>query len=400
MILRQKGRLLLLLGGAVFLSGCVRGDRTDCEFPLRLRFSYTNNVPAEELFQKEVASLDLFFYDSQSGVLVYRDNLLAVLNDEGEIELPLAASSSAISAEETLPGENDGENPGGEDGDDAPDDGGEDDMPLPGEILKPLAAEYALQLPPGRYDVVAWGGVRERYSYVGTYKLDEAFVYANRREESDLKIIDPDCEPLFYGTMQGLDISGDATGEHVLHLRQNTNNIRIVVTGLTENHRTRLESTMSALNGAYAFYDNRCLEKVRTIYYPTPGSLGNAVIRDFRMLRLWEGDESHLTVRVAPEKTETPENPDGPENPAQRAAADADKSYTIFDGCLSELLMLCPHMDFDRVSDYTIEFRMGSLGDGDDGDDGGDVEPGIPADVEVTVLINDWVVIEQNTDLG
>lgn len=391
MKLRQKGKLLhLLLGGAALLTGCVRGDRADCDFPLRLQFSYTNNISTDELFQEEITSLDLFFYDAQTGMLVYRDNLQAVLSEEGEVEIPLSVTTSGRTSQDGDQSEDQGENTDNE--------GSEESQP--GEILKPLATEYALTLPPGRYNVVAWGGVRDRYSYVGTYKLDEAFVYANRREESDLKIIDPDCEPLFYGTLRDMEINGQLTGDHVLHLTQNTNNIRVVVTGLTANHRTRLETTMSALNGAYAFYDNRCLKQIRTIYYPTPSTLENAVIHDFRMLRLWEGDESQLTVRVAPEKSVILDG-----EVQQRTALDADKCYTIYNGSLSELLMLCPEMDFDRVSDYTIEFRVGALGDGDDcgdgdGDGDGDIEPGIPTDISLTVLINGWVVIEQNTNLG
>lgn len=391
---RQKRLLLLVLGGAAFLSGCVRGDRTDCRFPLRLRFSYTNNVPAEELFQEEVASLDLFFYDSQSGLLVHRESLRALLNTAGEVTLPLSVRAAGDDGQ-------DGAEPGeGEDGGENPDDGNDPDgdETLPeGAILEPLSPEYALALPPGRYDVVVWGGVRERYGYASSYVLDEAYVFANRREDTDMKIIEPNCEPLFYGRLRGLDISGDATGEHVVDLTQNTNDIRIVVTGLDEQCRARLETSIIARNGTYSFADNDCMpDGIRTLYIPTENTVMSSAIRDFRILRLWKNDESHLTVRVAPEKTETPENPAGPENPAQRAAADPAKSYTVFDGSLTELLLLYPATDFDRTSDYTIEFRVGSLGDGDDGD----VEPDIPADVEVTVLINDWVVIEQNTDLG
>ena len=74
---QQNGLLLLVLGAAAFLGSCVRADRADCDFPLRLRFSYTDNAPGVELFQEEVTSLDLFFYDAASGHLVGHETLHA-----------------------------------------------------------------------------------------------------------------------------------------------------------------------------------------------------------------------------------------------------------------------------------------------------------------------------------
>ncbi len=62
--------LLLLTAGAILLVGCVRDDRSDCRYPLPLRFTYTYNVEQTDLFDAEVTQLDLFLYDAASGRLV------------------------------------------------------------------------------------------------------------------------------------------------------------------------------------------------------------------------------------------------------------------------------------------------------------------------------------------
>lgn len=371
---QQNGLLLLVLGATAFLGSCVRADRADCDFPLRLRFSYTDNAPGVELFQEEVTSLDLFFYDAASGHLVGYETLHALLAPES------GAAGAAIGPVSLFSAADDGGNTEGGDTE-----GGDTEEPQEG-ILEPLPLTYSLSLPPGRYDVVAWGGIRDRYKFVATHMLDEAFVYATREADSDQTLIAPGGEKLFYGTLRGLEINGQLGKEQVVRFVQNTNNIRVVVTGLTENHRKRTEASIIALNGAYTFSDNSRLAAIHATYQPVEGEVSGAVLRDFRILRLKQGDDSRLKVRVAPDHT-VPADPDAPEVPA-----DADKSYTIFDGSLTDLLLLYPFGDLDATSDYTIEFRVGALGGGDEDDKN--------TEARFSVLVNDWVVINQDTDLN
>lgn len=374
---QQNGLLLLVLGAAAFLGSCVRADRADCDFPLRLRFSYTDNAPGVELFQEEVTSLDLFFYDAASGHLVGHETLHALLAPEP------GAAGAALGPVSLFSAADDGGNTEGGDTE-----GGDTEEPQEG-ILEPLPLTYSLSLPPGRYDVVAWGGIRDRYKFVATHMLDEAFVYATREADSDQTLIAPGGEKLFYGTLRGLEINGQLGKEQVVRFVQNTNNIRVVVTGLTENHRKRTEASIIALNGAYTFSDNSRLAAIHATYQPVEGEVAGAVLRDFRILRLKQGDDSRLKVRVAPDHTvpADPADPDAPEVPA-----DADKSYTIFDGSLTDLLLLYPFGDLDATSDYTIEFRVGALGGGDEDDKN--------TEARFSVLVNDWVVIKQDTDLN
>lgn len=384
---QQNGLLLLVLGAAAFLGSCVRADRADCDFPLRLRFSYTDNAPGVELFQEEVTSLDLFFYDAASGHLVGHETLHALLAPEpGAAGAALGPVSLFSAADDG--GNTEGGNTEGGDTEGGDTEGGDTEEPQEG-ILEPLPLTYSLSLPPGRYDVVAWGGIRDRYKFVATHMLDEAFVYATREADSDQTLIAPGGEKLFYGTLRGLEINGQLGKEQVVRFVQNTNNIRVVVTGLTENHRKRTEASIIALNGAYTFSDNSRLAAIHATYQPVEGEVSGAVLRDFRILRLKQGDDSRLKVRVAPDHTvpADPADPDAPEVPA-----DADKSYTIFDGSLTDLLLLYPFGDLDATSDYTIEFRVGALGGGDEDDKN--------TEARFSVLVNDWVVIKQDTDLN
>lgn len=384
---QQNGLLLLVLGAAAFLGSCVRADRADCDFPLRLRFSYTDNAPGVELFQEEVTSLDLFFYDAASGHLVGHETLHALLAPEpGAAGAALGPVSLFSAADDG--GNTEGGNTEGGDTEGGDTEGGDTEEPQEG-ILEPLPLTYSLSLPPGRYDVVAWGGIRDRYKFVATHMLDEAFVYATREADSDQTLIAPGGEKLFYGTLRGLEINGQLGKEQVVRFVQNTNNIRVVVTGLTENHRKRTEASIIALNGAYTFSDNSRLAAIHATYQPVEGEVAGAVLRDFRILRLKQGDDSRLKVRVAPDHTvpADPADPDAPEVPA-----DADKSYTIFDGSLTDLLLLYPFGDLDATSDYTIEFRVGALGGGDEDDKN--------TEARFSVLVNDWVVIKQDTDLN
>lgn len=389
---QQNGLLLLVLGAAAFLGSCVRADRADCDFPLRLRFSYTDNAPGVELFQEEVTSLDLFFYDAASGHLVGHETLHALLAPEsgaaGAAIGPRSLFSAADDGGNTEGGNTEGGDTEGGDTEGGDTEGGDTEEPQEG-ILEPLPLTYSLSLPPGRYDVVAWGGIRDRYKFVATHMLDEAFVYATREADSDQTLIAPGGEKLFYGTLRGLEINGQLGKEQVVRFVQNTNNIRVVVTGLTENHRKRTEASIIALNGAYTFSDNSRLAAIHATYQPVEGEVSGAVLRDFRILRLKQGDDSRLKVRVGPDHTvpADPADPDAPEVPA-----DADKSYTIFDGSLTDLLLLYPFGDLDATSDYTIEFRVGALGGGDEDDKN--------TEARFSVLVNDWVVINQDTDLN
>lgn len=52
------------------LQSCVNENDDNCEFPLRLHFSYLYNRENQDLFRDEVSSVSLFLYDTDTGDLV------------------------------------------------------------------------------------------------------------------------------------------------------------------------------------------------------------------------------------------------------------------------------------------------------------------------------------------
>lgn len=311
-------RLLLLLGGAALLWGCVRDDRSECRFPLRLRFAYTYNTEGEDLFDREIEALHLYLYDAEGGRLV-------------------AAASPDV-----------------------------------GSLSGDHTFEWAV--PPGSYRVVAWGGVKQRYDFRSTGNFSEATLSVRRLEDG--VSVDQVCEHLFHSMAGGVKIDGSVTPEYTLDLHKNSNDVRVVVSGLTDDERTRLRCTIGSANGDYGF-DNevRGVESVR--YLPAAGAEGPDAVNEFTVLRLWPGDASRLRVEVAAAGTTTAAGADG--------TATAAGSQVIFDGSLSELLLQKPDTDLDLQDDFVVKLEAQR-------------KPGGGFGVEI--YVNGWHVVDVPGGLG
>lgn len=311
-------RLLLLLGGAAFLWGCVRDDRSECRFPLRLRFAYTYNTEGEDLFDREIEALHLYLYDAEGGRLV-------------------AAASPDV-----------------------------------GSLSGDHTFEWAV--PPGSYRVVAWGGVKQRYDFRSTGNFSEATLSVRRLEDG--VSVDQACEHLFHSMAGGVKIDGSVTPEYTLDLHKNSNDVRVVVSGLTDDERTRLRCTIGSANGDYGF-DNevRGVESVR--YLPAAGAEGPDATNEFTVLRLWPGDASRLKVEVAAVGTTAAAGAGG--------TVTAAGSQVIFDGSLSELLLQKPGTDLDLQDDFVIKLEAQR-------------KPGGGFGVEI--YVNGWHVVDMPGGLG
>lgn len=299
-------RLLLLLGGAAFLWGCVRDDRSECRFPLRLRFAYTYNTEGEDLFDREIEALHLYLYDAEGGRLV-------------------AAASPDV-----------------------------------GSLSGDHTFEWAV--PPGSYRVVAWGGVKQRYDFRSTGNFSEATLSVRRLEDG--VSVDQACEHLFHSMAGGVKIDGSVTPEYTLDLHKNSNDVRVVVSGLTDDERTRLRCTIGSANGDYGF-DNEVRGVEGVCYLPAAGAEGADAVNEFTVLRLWPGDASRLRVEVAAAGTTTAGTTVAGANGTAAAGATAagttataaEGSQVIFDGSLSELLLQKPGMDLDLQDDFVIKLE-------------------------------------------
>lgn len=301
-------RLLLLAGGAILLVGCVRDDRSECRYPLPLRFTYAYNTEQEDLFDAEVTNLDLFLYDAESGRLVAR-------------------VSPAV------------------------------------ETLSPTNG-YEWMVAPGLYDVVAWGGVAQRYHYERPDLFSTARLSVNC--ESDDETVLQRREHLFHARARRVRVTGDLLSEQVLDLHKNSNDVRVEVTGLTEEQSRRLQCIISGKNGDYGF-DNRCLEQRTVSYQPEAGYADGMATYDYTVLSLWAGDSSWLHVEL-------------PGDGTGRATP-----MTIFDGSLSELLLQKPGTDLDLEDEFTVRLEAKQTSDGS---------------VDVEIYVNDWHVVDMSGGLG
>ena len=240
--LHEMRRLLLLLGGAILLCGCVRDNRDDCLFPLRLQFSYNYNREQQDLFAAEVGQVQLFLYDARSGVL--RDSAVA---RTAELE--------------------------------------------PDNI-------FTWNVPPGAYYVVAWGGEGRRYRPTSCDKLSQGRMSVVARD--DRTGVDHAPEHLWHRIGHDMTVTGDRQAPYPMDLHKFSNDVRVEVTGLPAESLADLSCTISASNGCYDFDGNSRSDEGRCVWLPEFSRQEDRAVHDFTVLRLLPGDDSHLHVEVLP----------------------------------------------------------------------------------------------------
>jgi hypothetical protein len=301
-------KMLLLLAGGALLSSCIHEDYEGCEFPVRLRFTYTYNVEGKDLFDPEISVIDLFVYDSETGVLKERKHILS----------------------ESLDADN----------------------------------SCSLMLPKGKYKLVVWGGVEERYDYSSTEKLPDALMSIKR--ESDGRTVAQKREHAFCKMEDEINVIGERQPERVIDLHKLSNDIRVEVGGLSESLRARVSCTISSSNGDYSF-DGSCMPSGSVLYLPARGDSNGDAVFSFTTLSLWEGDDSHLTVRIEPQE-----------------GSYYKDGVTIYDGSLTDLLLKRDGTDLDLQDEFVIRF-----------------EPQISPEgkLVITVYVDEWIVANMDEGL-
>lgn len=310
--------LLLTVGGAILLVGCVRDDRSECRYPLPLRFVYTQNVEQTDLFDAEVPCLDLFLYDAASGRLVDR------------------VTTEAASLD--------------------PNNG------------------FEWMVPPGTYDVVAWGGVEQRYGFAVPETFAEAQLSIVRADDGET--VAQRQEHLFHALAPCIRVTGDLMPEQVLDLHKNSNDVRVEVAGLSEAQRQQLRCTIRSANGDYAF-DNTCLTDRPVTYLPASSVENGLAVFDHTVLELWNGDASWLHVEIPADASAT--------SAAGAASATRAAATTLFDGSLSELLLQRPGTDLDLEDEFTVRLEAQAAPDGS---------------LQVSIYVNDWHVVDMSGGLS
>ena len=229
---------LSMVAAVLATSSCENGvifeGEGDCGIYYRIRFRYDYNIKFADAFAHEVNSVALYVFD-QNDVLVQE---IATTDKE-------ALSSGSF--------------------------------------------EIPLELAPGRYTLMAWGGLMNEESFD---LLPDTKIRATKREELQVKMhrqydengnatVSEDLLPLFHGTMplEVLDIPGTYT--ETMHLMKNTNNIRILLHELS-GKEVDADKFIFEINDDNGFYgwDNSLLDDEMITYSAWHQSSGTAEVED------------------------------------------------------------------------------------------------------------------------
>lgn len=218
-----------MLAASSCKNGLIFEGEGDCGVYYRLRFKYDYNIKFADAFANEVNSVALYIFD-QSNTLI----------EEITTTDKQALSSGTF--------------------------------------------EIPLQLEPGHYTLLAWGGLMNEESFdmladtkIGTTKLEELQVMMHREHnENGEATVEEDLLPLYHGTMS-LDVT-DAPGTYIetMPLMKDTNAVRILLHEMS-GHDVDADKFIFEIrdnNGLYD-WDNTLLEDEEITYsawYQTTGS--------------------------------------------------------------------------------------------------------------------------------
>ena len=369
---------LLLSALAVIMGSCTKEDTNDCFSGLRLKFDFTLHNNGGNKFGDEVNRVRVYMFDEQ-----------------GILQLKATDDTRTLTYSYLLNGEVKTVS-----------------MPNPFGAL-PDNYVMNLEVPPGKYKVVAWGGstlttesmffdahmndpITHDYQEgvtLGVTKMEDfrmfmKYNYAPDLPEDIVPIV-PEIDDLWYGaygtrnettskyTMNDVTIRNGQFTETGIELIKNTNILKVTITGfenilaLEGSRGSRatapLNTWVTAVNGRYKI-DNSIGENARSVRY-TPHSEqinANQMLVDIKMMRIdldkHKAQPMFLTIENSVTGKKFPEQPIDIVNTLMQAK-DASGNY-IYNN----------QVDFDREYEHPIEIR-------------------IDIDLEVRVFVRGWEII-------
>ena len=237
-IIRRIVLALSMVAAALAASSCQDGfifeGEGDCGTYYRIRFRYDYNIKFADAFAAEVNSIALYVFDEND-----------VLVEEIATTDKKALSSGNF--------------------------------------------EIPLELQPGKYTLMAWGGLMNEESFdmladtkVGVTRREELQVRMHRQHDEDGKArVSEDLLPLYHGTMP-LEVKAlPGTFTETMSLKKNTNVIRILLHEMS-GHDVDADKFIFEINDSNGLYDcdNNLLDDEMITYSAWHQSTGSADVDD------------------------------------------------------------------------------------------------------------------------
>lgn len=155
------------------------------------------------------------------------------------------------------------------------------------EALSSKNFEMVLQLDPGNYNLLAWGGLMNEESFdliadakIGETKIEDLQVKMNRNyNDNGEAVVDKDLLPLYHGTMP-IEVSDEkGTYRHTMSLMKNTNVVRILLHEMS-GHDVNADHFIFEIKDSNGLYDwdNTLLDDEQITYKAWYQQTGTAEI--------------------------------------------------------------------------------------------------------------------------
>ena len=181
------------------------------------------------------------------------------------------------------------------------------------EALSDDEFEMVLQLDPGKYQLLAWGGLMNEESFdlladaeIGKTKIQELQVRMHRdHNENGDAVVEKDLLPLYHGYMEIVVNDVDGTYKHTMSLMKDTNVVRIMLHEMSgqEIDADHFIFEIKDNNGLYN-WDNTLLDDEEITYLPWSQETGRADVEESRAVTSISVALAELTIgRMSAEKS-------------------------------------------------------------------------------------------------
>lgn len=181
------------------------------------------------------------------------------------------------------------------------------------EALSEDKFEMVLQLDPGKYQLLAWGGLMNEESFdllvdaeIGKTKIQELQVRMHRdHNENGDAVVEKDLLPLYHGYMEIVVNDVDGTYKHTMSLMKDTNVVRIMLHEMSgqEIDADHFIFEIKDNNGLYN-WDNTLLDDEEITYLPWSQETGRADVEESRAVTSISVALAELTIgRMSAEKS-------------------------------------------------------------------------------------------------